>query len=305
MINLSIPILKIKTSGFNLLDIKTINITIINKKEIINKGISEIEIDNDTIIVFLGQEESESLKENTAIISISATDQNNVDVSSRIRTVWVKKGSRSNAYAEANFVRQDVFDQTIYDIGIKIEDLENGLSVGGNRVYLDYRDGKYGVNTDPERGADTFTPFKSGEGELESPIVIQIKFSGNHIRYANTLDQRSYFPAGIQMMIKKIVIKSLTIKRKNRTANNGSVGFYFRIYGYKQEGTAESALYSEYWETYFNRTDELKNYVNDKEINTSSYLQTTSFGVWSYGGGSALGSVVADYDFYGIMEVYF
>lgn len=26
---------------------------------------------------------------------------------------------------------------------------------------MDYHDGKYGVNTDPERGADTFIPFKS------------------------------------------------------------------------------------------------------------------------------------------------
>lgn len=26
---------------------------------------------------------------------------------------------------------------------------------------MDYHDGKYGVNTDPERGADTFIPFKA------------------------------------------------------------------------------------------------------------------------------------------------
>ena len=28
---------------------------------------------------------------------------------------------------------------------------------------MDYHDGKYGVNTDPQRGADTFIPFKSGD----------------------------------------------------------------------------------------------------------------------------------------------
>ena len=27
---------------------------------------------------------------------------------------------------------------------------------------MDYHDGKYGVNTDPQRGADTFIPFHSG-----------------------------------------------------------------------------------------------------------------------------------------------
>lgn len=30
---------------------------------------------------------------------------------------------------------------------------------------MDYHDGKYGVNTDPERGADTFIPFYNFEGE--------------------------------------------------------------------------------------------------------------------------------------------
>lgn len=29
---------------------------------------------------------------------------------------------------------------------------------------MDYHDGKYGVNTDPQRGADTFIPFKSNAG---------------------------------------------------------------------------------------------------------------------------------------------
>lgn len=31
---------------------------------------------------------------------------------------------------------------------------------------MDYHDGKYGVNTDPQRGADTFIPFHSGNFEI-------------------------------------------------------------------------------------------------------------------------------------------
>ena len=30
----------------------------------------------------------------------------------------------------------------------------------GDGFYPDYKDGQYGFNTDPERGADTFVPFK-------------------------------------------------------------------------------------------------------------------------------------------------
>ena len=39
--------------------------------------------------------------------------------------------------------------------------LNNQLTTNGNQFYFDYKDGKYGYNTDPQRGADTFSPFKA------------------------------------------------------------------------------------------------------------------------------------------------
>lgn len=39
--------------------------------------------------------------------------------------------------------------------------INNQLSVNNNEFYFDYQNGKYGYNTDPNRGADTFNPFKS------------------------------------------------------------------------------------------------------------------------------------------------
>ena len=38
------------------------------------------------------------------------------------------------------------------------------MTANGSQLCMDYHDGKYGVNTDPERGADTFIPFKSNAG---------------------------------------------------------------------------------------------------------------------------------------------
>ena len=38
------------------------------------------------------------------------------------------------------------------------------MSANNNHFYFDYKDGKYGYNTNPNRGADTFVPFKSGTG---------------------------------------------------------------------------------------------------------------------------------------------
>ena len=45
--------------------------------------------------------------------------------------------------------------------------LEDELTANGKRIYLDYKDGKYGYNTSATRGADTFSPFKSGGSDWE------------------------------------------------------------------------------------------------------------------------------------------
>ena len=40
--------------------------------------------------------------------------------------------------------------------------INSSLTANGSQLCMDYHDGKYGVNTDPQRGADTFIPFHSG-----------------------------------------------------------------------------------------------------------------------------------------------
>lgn len=37
---------------------------------------------------------------------------------------------------------------------------DNQLTANNNKIYMDYKDGKYGINTSSNRGADTFIPFK-------------------------------------------------------------------------------------------------------------------------------------------------
>lgn len=40
--------------------------------------------------------------------------------------------------------------------------INSSLTANGSQLCMDYHDGKYGVNTDPQRGADTFIPFSNG-----------------------------------------------------------------------------------------------------------------------------------------------
>ena len=43
-----------------------------------------------------------------------------------------------------------------------IDNVADQLTANNKLVYIDYHDGKYGYNTDPNRGADTFNPFNNG-----------------------------------------------------------------------------------------------------------------------------------------------
>lgn len=43
----------------------------------------------------------------------------------------------------------------------RIGTLENEFTANGKRIYLDYKNGKYGINTAAGRGADTFIPFNN------------------------------------------------------------------------------------------------------------------------------------------------
>lgn len=42
-----------------------------------------------------------------------------------------------------------------------LKEVNNSLVANSKHFYFDYKDGKYGYNTNPNRGADTFVPFKS------------------------------------------------------------------------------------------------------------------------------------------------
>ena len=44
---------------------------------------------------------------------------------------------------------------------LAVKELSSELSANGIRFYFDYQDGQYGYNTDPARGADTFSPFNN------------------------------------------------------------------------------------------------------------------------------------------------
>lgn len=49
----------------------------------------------------------------------------------------------------------------INSVSTRVGTLENEFTANGKRIYLDYKNGKYGINTAAGRGADTFIPFNN------------------------------------------------------------------------------------------------------------------------------------------------
>ena len=93
----------------------------------------------------------------------------------------------SKAYTQGEYlVRNHVLYKAIANISLggsfavgtniavaKVADeLANHLNVGGTEFYFDYQDSKFGYNTNANRGADTFHPFKSGGEILADPLII-------------------------------------------------------------------------------------------------------------------------------------
>ena len=71
-------------------------------------------------------------------------------------------GNILNSLAEVSAATQ----QNTIAGALALKEVNSSLTANNNKFYFDYQDGKYGFNTDPNRGADTFSPFSSGVNEI-------------------------------------------------------------------------------------------------------------------------------------------
>lgn len=89
----------------------------------------------------------------TAVEGKANTNQSNISaLSNRMTTAEGNITSLSN--------RMGTAEGNITSLGNRAGTLENELTANSKRIYMDYKNGKYGINTSANRGADTFIPFK-------------------------------------------------------------------------------------------------------------------------------------------------
>lgn len=66
-------------------------------------------------------------------------------------------GNILNSLAEVSAATQ----QNTIAGALALKEVNSSLKANNNQIYMDYHDGKYGINTSSSRGADTFIPFRS------------------------------------------------------------------------------------------------------------------------------------------------
>lgn len=123
-------------------------------------------------------------------------------------------------------IRDDLTEENIYnalgyvpytntEIDNKFSGLENHMQINGKTVYLDEKDGKYGFNTDPERGADTFIPFRNNDNENYQLSNYFGKFSSYIAGYYYV---KSF--CGIVNNLNKVILHNFTISSMKSETNN-------------------------------------------------------------------------------------
>jgi len=122
------------------------------------------------------------------------------------------------------------------NVGVALDVLEDELTANGQRIYLDYQNGQYGYNTDALRGADTFSPFKSGGGN-EFNILTTVSpvagdklptIEGNGYIVIRRMPSASNATDNIQVFIDGNTIGFMAKSYFNSAIHNGYYKFYFQ-----------------------------------------------------------------------------
>ena len=95
-----------------------------------------------------------------AASSKAVVDAKNAAISTAASDATSKaNAAQSAAASDATTKANDAYTSANNNSVSRYNDIVGELTANGNRLYMDYKDGKYGYNTAANRGADTFHPF--------------------------------------------------------------------------------------------------------------------------------------------------
>ena len=130
--------------------------------------------------------------DNTNVVDgllLFTTDTNNIYIDNGTTRI-LYKGSQVDSSLNAsstNAIQNAVVTSNINNLSSSITGINNSLTVNGVHFYYDYQGGEYGYNTDPNRGAGTFSPFNSYAGyTLPTLRLLASYFSTNPLISADS-----------------------------------------------------------------------------------------------------------------------
>lgn len=139
----------------------------------------------------------------------------------------------------------DIVNKNNIKIDAELHKLDTQLQIDGESVYLDYQDGKYGINTDPNRGADTFSPFRNDEnndnesnngsgGDLDLSKLNfgSVNFSIYSSDTSTTIDLSQYTDKYHSLYMNQgifVVVNTVSLKSKTSLNNNNGYSQSFNV----------------------------------------------------------------------------
>ena len=110
---------------------------------------------------------------------------------------------------------------TKVSVANEITSVNNSLvATDGQKLYFDSKDGKYGYNTDPNRGADTFVPFRNAE-------VVYRDYTNSNEDIVNDILFTNNTNAPVTVIIAMIVSNTSASYRYTQIAINGEFKYTY------------------------------------------------------------------------------
>lgn len=108
----------------------------------------------------------------------------------------------------------------------RYNDVVGELTANNRRIYMDYKNGKYGYNTSPNRGSDTFHPFDN-VSEFAGGCAIENRAYCTCKCYPGTYEYRAggkgfgVYPVGVQIWVDDVLVVDDIITTGDNTIRFG------------------------------------------------------------------------------------
>lgn len=117
-----------------------------------------------------------SKEEKTTRTNLATTQNNLATTQTNLSNLTTRVSTAESNITSAN-TRINTANTNITNVTNRVTTIEGELTANSKRIYMDYKNGKYGINTAAGRGADTFIPFKTSQYDFYQSRIVASSYS--------------------------------------------------------------------------------------------------------------------------------